>query len=93
VRRRRRILLNALTILSLLLCAALAALWVRGYRRLDSIGYATRSGNHYTLISFGGAFHLQRIGFLPDNCRLLHYTQRFPKSARWDVLYAPSASP
>ncbi len=36
MRRVRRYILNALTVLSLLLCVATAALWVRSYRVLDS---------------------------------------------------------
>jgi hypothetical protein len=38
--RKRRRLLNLSTVLSLLLCVALAALWVRSYWRCDSIGWA-----------------------------------------------------
>jgi hypothetical protein len=39
VRRLRRILPNALTILSLLLCLAFVGLWVRGYRVADEWGW------------------------------------------------------
>jgi hypothetical protein len=39
VRRLARILLNAATVLSLLLCAASAALWVRSYRTVDDVSY------------------------------------------------------
>jgi hypothetical protein len=38
VRRFFRILLNATTILSLLLCLAFGTLWVRGYWRVDVLG-------------------------------------------------------
>ena len=40
MRRLGRILLNALTALSLFLCLASAVLWVRGYFRLDSFGWS-----------------------------------------------------
>jgi hypothetical protein len=39
VRRLRRILLKAATVLSLLLCAATGALWVRSYRTIDDVSY------------------------------------------------------
>ena len=39
MRRLFRILVNALSILSLLLCLATAALWVRGYWRMDAAGW------------------------------------------------------
>jgi hypothetical protein len=40
VKRLRRIILNALTVLSLLLCVATTGLWVRSYRAYDEIGFA-----------------------------------------------------
>ena len=43
MRRLLRILLNALTVLSLLLCLASAGLWVRSHRRWDVL-YGFQSG-------------------------------------------------
>jgi hypothetical protein len=41
MRRLLRILLNTATVLSLLLCVATAALWVRSYWTVDNAGYVT----------------------------------------------------
>jgi hypothetical protein len=48
-----RRLLNLLTVLSLLLCVAVVALWVRSGRREDRVGRLVR-GARYTAVSSGG---------------------------------------
>src|SRR5438045_3206852 len=54
----KRRLLNLLTLLSLLLCAAVAALWVRSYRALDRIDVvetnAEAEGDHGFLWRYWG---------------------------------------
>jgi hypothetical protein len=44
VRRLGRIVLNAPTILSLLVCLASAALWVRGHWRMDYMDFVGPAG-------------------------------------------------
>ena len=53
MRRYTRILLNALTALSLLLCMSVAALWVRSYCAHDRLGVSARIGR-YTVHSRDG---------------------------------------
>ena len=61
MRRQGRIILDALTTLSLLLCLAFAALWVRGYWRWDVLGWTrparpdAESGVLYVWSAGGGA--------------------------------------
>jgi hypothetical protein len=59
MRRLGRILLNGVTILTLLLCLAFAALWVRGYWHWDAFGWARVPGSgaefcFLQIISAGG---------------------------------------
>src|SRR4051812_6565737 len=57
--RMKRRLLNLLTVLSLLLCLAVGALWVRSYRRFVDFGYfpPRRDADAYTqgLVRLGSA--------------------------------------
>jgi hypothetical protein len=58
VKRVLRILLNAATVLSLLLCVATVALWVRGYFYQDGFGYTRKAGGQFRswgLSNFGGS--------------------------------------
>jgi hypothetical protein len=55
--RLRRILLNGLTVLSLLLAIATAGLWVRSYSCADEITYRGPT-QAFRLWSSSGAFHL-----------------------------------
>jgi hypothetical protein len=50
----RRRLLNLLTALSLLLCAAVCALWVRSYIRHDAVRYFTAGGDRCGFIASRG---------------------------------------
>jgi hypothetical protein len=52
----RRRLLNLLTALSLLLCMAVAVLWMRSYRAVDSLDY-TWGRNEYGSGTFPGGLH------------------------------------
>jgi len=45
VRRLARILLNTVTVLSLLLCVATVVLWVRSYQVMVEFGYGRKSGS------------------------------------------------
>jgi hypothetical protein len=68
-----RILLNALTILSMLLCLASAGVWVRSYRWWDDVGWAgppspDAASFYFTLASAGGGADLT-IGFNPRGIR------------------------
>ena len=73
MRRVWRIILNGLTVLSLLLCLASAGLWVRGYWREDSLGRrrAARTGAaglDFGAVSGGGGvmiFSYDRLSGFP----------------------------
>jgi hypothetical protein len=60
-RRLRRILLNALTVLSLTLFVATVALWVRSYRTADQIW-----GGGYLVASERGAVYVSGMTLIPD---------------------------
>jgi len=45
MQRAERITRNILTVLSLLLCAAAVALWLRSYRVRDWVSYSRKGGN------------------------------------------------
>ena len=60
-----RILLNALTVLSLLLCAATAALWVRSYWRTDLV--ALNSASLHRAVSGGGGLFLEGLDLVQRN--------------------------
>jgi hypothetical protein len=68
MRRLGRILLNALTALSLILFAATMALWVRSYWRLDTFAWtrAARPGAEslFVYLDSGGGGMMTGIGFL-----------------------------
>ena len=49
----RRLPLNLLTLLSLLLCAALAALWARSYWREDGLAWERRTHEHSVVSLWG----------------------------------------
>src|SRR5687768_16903606 len=49
VTRARRITLNTVTLLSLLLCLAVVALWWRSVRTGDTLTFITKTGDGYTL--------------------------------------------
>jgi len=56
-----RRLFTLLSALSLLLCAAVAVLWVRSYQRFDLIDHATVEPQRYQVDVGFGAFTLQRV--------------------------------
>ena len=65
MRRLARILLNALTALSLLLCVATAALWMRSYFVLDAVAGCVSetptAGTYVQALSNRGAIFLRRF--------------------------------
>jgi hypothetical protein len=58
MRRFRRVLVNVLTALSLLLFAAAVALWVRSYWVRDIVGFGRAGGNCHLAQSILGRAHL-----------------------------------
>src|SRR3954447_20778018 len=62
VRRLPRILLNAATGVSLVLCAAAVVLWVRSYRVTHSVGFPAASGNPVSgMVASRGALFLYYV--------------------------------
>src|SRR5437016_451118 len=62
MKRLRRIIFNALTVLSLLLCVATTALWVRSYFFTDYL--TLPSHDLYQAASGNGGSYLQKLSFV-----------------------------
>jgi hypothetical protein len=65
MRRLPRLLLNAATMLSLALCAALIALWVRSHSTVDAISRSRPNGPYHRLISDRGTLTWQSASNCP----------------------------
>lgn len=59
MRRARWLAWNVLTALSMLLCLATMALWLRSYRVRDTVGFGWAGGNCHTAQSILGRLHVQ----------------------------------
>jgi hypothetical protein len=71
----KRLFLNTLTVLSLVLLAAVAVLWVRSHRAGDDIGYSGGAHRYY-IRTAGGEMSLE----------LMRYdSERFPSKFAWDI--------
>src|SRR5688500_11138269 len=77
----RRRLLNLLTALSLLLCVAVVALWVRSYAKADFVGYKPA----LALISCRGAVWIGWGRWSPGHGFYL----RSDAASRWQISDAP----
>jgi hypothetical protein len=60
LRRIRPILLHTTTLLSLLLCAATIALWIRSHTHLDDIDHFSHPQRYWSLRSAEGRLYLQQ---------------------------------
>jgi hypothetical protein len=78
-RRTARILMNAATVLSLLLCVLAIVAWARGYRRLDSVTL----GRRHLLSSWLGGLHYYAL----DRGQMEAFSlssMALPPGLRWD---------
>jgi hypothetical protein len=75
----RRRLLNLLTVLSLLLCVAMMALWVRSHFVQDSVRNSTSDRRMYGLSAYRGTLILSRTDLSPDSVIARTFRQ-----AQWD---------
>jgi hypothetical protein len=78
----RRRLLNLLTALSLLLCVAAVALWVRSYIRHDVMRYYTAGGNRCGFIASRGTL------VFDHQSNVIYYGGKVP--SKWEVNSRPT---
>ncbi len=84
-RRALRITTNSLTVLSMLICMAIVALWLRSYWVCDLVSYARPgSGNDHIKQSILGRLHLlTSFGVVPDGGASYRCERLGPQSV-WD---------
>jgi hypothetical protein len=80
-----RRLLNLLTTLSLLLCVAVCALWVRSYRGCDVLVAPRRAGDRLCVTSEFGVFAVEAEGELRGSPRTGWEYFASPLPRRWPV--------
>ena len=84
IRRALRVTTNFLTVLSMLICMAIVALWLRSYWVCDLISYARRGGNDHIVQSLLGRVHLlTSFGVVPDGGASYRCDRLGPQSV-WD---------
>ena len=99
MRRVLRILLNALTVLSLVLCLSSLVLWVRGYRREEAVGwrYSPRPGaeSFFFNLRSGRGGNAVYVGF--ESATFASWMKKFGWHWRSDqrepITYAAAAPP
>jgi hypothetical protein len=86
----KRCLLNLLTALSLLLCVAVAALWVRSYRRCDVLVRPARAGDRACVTSEFGLLVFEWEAATPGAVQSGWEYFATPVPRRWPVRRGPA---
>ncbi len=74
MRRLGRWTLDMLTVLSLVMCVATAALWTRSLRLLDDVYFYSRNGSLWHISNDRGQVDLDRVQNFPDGDPLAWFT-------------------